>query len=79
MCEPTASKLFSSLNYTTRQSLQYYRSWLLSNSINLSLQNKKILPVSKVASTICVFIGFQGVVFWVKEVRFRRETAQPWL
>lgn len=47
---------------------------LLSNSINLSLQNKKVLS-RKVASTICVFIGFQGVVFWVEWVRFRRETA----
>lgn len=51
---------------------------LLSNSINLSLQNKKV-PSSKVASTICVFVRFQGVVFWVEWVRFRRETAQSCL
>lgn len=49
---------------------------LLSNSINLSLQNKKVLS-SKVAFTICIFIGFLGVVFWVEGLDLEEKQLNP--
>lgn len=49
---------------------------LLSNSINLSLQNKKV-PSSKVAFTICIFIGFLGVFFWVEGLDLEEKQLNP--
>lgn len=49
---------------------------LLSNSINLSLQSKKV-PSSKVAFTICIFIGFLGVVFWVEGLDLEEKQLNP--